>query len=443
MLHLNYEATMRTFACTLAILLGITSATLPNRAMAQTPCSLPVSAFLTDSEGEPLHGSIDVELQFFVDPADGASPSECRSYASVGVDRGWLRVDVDACAEPVPDGCGAVPVANILRSAPGLWVGVLVDGVEIGPRIAVGAVPYAVEASNARTLQGLDPDAFEHAGSVESHAADPDAHHSATPADPEGDGFYLHPNGVTVLCPDVRVGAEGLVGGVVYTKRDWHAITILAEFAQELLVTACTSSVPNMGDMFRDAYAFNQDIGSWDTSSVLSMRGMFRDAHAFNQDISNWDTSNVLTMGVMFEDADAFNQDIGDWDTSRVTDMGGMFRYALIFNHDIGDWDTSRVTDMRFMFSRATAFNQDLGSWHTSNITDMYGIFEDAVAFNQDIGGWNTNSVLNMTRMFYGATAFNQDLSGWCVERIGAEPLDFDLDATSWVLPRPVWGTCP
>ena len=186
-------------------LLGITMATLPNSAVAQTPCSLPVSAFLTDPEGDPLHGSIDVELQFFVDPADGASPSECRSYASVGVDRGWLRIDVDACAEPAPDGCGAVAVADILRSAPGLWVGVLVDGIEIGPRIAAGAVPYAVEASNARTLQGLDPDAFERAGSVESHAADPDAHHSAT-----SDGVDITPASVEVGGTRVEPGSVDL-----------------------------------------------------------------------------------------------------------------------------------------------------------------------------------------------------------------------------------------
>jgi hypothetical protein len=65
------------------------------------------------------------------------------------------------------------------------------------------------------------------------------------------------------------------------------------------------------------------------------------------------------------------------------------------------------------------------------------------MAFNQDIGGWNTSNVDVMYSMFQQATAFNQDLSGWCVTRISSKPSGFDTNASSWVLPRPVWGTCP
>jgi hypothetical protein len=48
-----------------------------------------------------------------------------------------------------------------------------------------------------------------------------------------------------------------------------------------------------------------------------------------------------------------------------------------------------------------------------------------------------------MQYMFYKAVAFNRDLSGWCVSLITGAPPGFDLSATSWVLARPVWGTCP
>ena len=36
--------------------------------------------------------------------------------------------------------------------------------------------------------------------------------------DAECDGFYLHSNGITVMCPDVSVGDTGAVNGVSYTK---------------------------------------------------------------------------------------------------------------------------------------------------------------------------------------------------------------------------------
>ncbi|MCH2471904.1 MAG: DUF285 domain-containing protein, partial [Gemmatimonadetes bacterium] len=79
----------------------------------------------------------------------------------------------------------------------------------------------------------------------------------------------------------------------------------------------------------------------------------------------------------------------------------------------------------------------------TSDVTDMNQMFEGATAFNQDIGSWDVSGITNMSSMFYGAAAFNQNLSGWCVSNITSKPTSFDNGATSWVLARPVWGTCP
>ena len=53
------------------------------------------------------------------------------------------------------------------------------------------------------------------------------------------------------------------------------------------------------------------------------------------------DTGKVTTMYYMFRDASAFNQDIGGWNTAQVTDMRDMFYSASAFNHDISSWTGS------------------------------------------------------------------------------------------------------
>ena len=129
--------------------------------------------------------------------------------------------------------------------------------------------------------------------------------------------------------------------------------------------------------------------------------------------------------------------------TSNLTDMSNMFSGATAFNQDISGWDTSNVTNMMYMFEDATSFNQDLTSWDTSSVTNMLGMFYKSTAFNSDISSWDTSKVTDMNSMFYEGKSFNQDLSEWCVSLITTKPSSFDLGATSWTLPKPVWGTCP
>ena len=129
--------------------------------------------------------------------------------------------------------------------------------------------------------------------------------------------------------------------------------------------------------------------------------------------------------------------------TSNVTDMTAMFYEATSFNQDIGSWDVSSVTNMKYLFQDAIVFNGDISSWDVSSVTNMRYMFYRAEAFNQDISSWDVSKVEKMTYMFYNATSFNQNLSGWCVSNIISMLSNFDALATSWVLARPVWGTCP
>lgn len=289
----------------------------------------------------------------------------------------------------------------------------------------------------------------------------------------EAQDFFLHENGVTVLCPDAANGDTGEVNGIVYTKRSYNQITY------ENAETTCTSGITDLSYKFAGANLnnpsnFNGDIGSWDVSNVTDMRNLFPNAIYFDQDISSWDVSNVTNMSRMFTNALSFNQNIGSWDVSGVTDKVAMFNRAESFNQDISSWDVSSVTDMSSMFNRAESFNQDIGGWNVTNVTSMSYMFTNAFSFNQDIGSWNVSSVLNMRYMFAGGSSFNQDvsfnqdignwdvsnvlemvgmfqnnisfnqnLSLWCVEQIPTAPDNFAEGSSLTSDHLPVWGTCP
>ncbi len=246
--------------------------------------------------------------------------------------------------------------------------------------------------------------------------------------------FYLHGNGITVMCPEANVGDVGEINGVLFTKRITDEITI------QNASTTCTSGITSFYELFKDKTTFNEDIGHWDVSSVKDMFGMFWGATRFNVDISNWDVSNVTNMAAMFYSAKSFNQNISIWNTGNVEHMGAMFSRADSFNQSINTWDVSQVKNLSDMFAYNPTFNQPLSDWITSSVTDIHQIFLRATSFNQNINGWNVSNVTNMQNVFHGASSFNQPLDKWDVRKVVnfnatfKDAKSFNQDLSSWKL---------
>ena len=226
-----------------------------------------------------------------------------------------------------------------------------------------------------------------------------------------------------------------------------------------------------MREMFTNAKAFNQPIGSWNVSAVLDMYHLFRNANAFNQNIGGWNLLSVSNMGSFFNNANALSdtnkglihktfssnpnwtydwsefvvyepitdanfQDavnlwfsdeanatytyghIRDWNASLVTDMSEAFKDRTTFNEDISDWGVSSVENVESMFQGATTFNQPIGDWDISSVASLAWMFDGDWNFNQPINNWNTSSVVSLRNTFKRATAFDQSLENWDVSSV-------------------------
>jgi hypothetical protein len=174
--------------------------------------------------------------------------------------------------------------------------------------------------------------------------------------------------------------------------------------------------------------------------------------------MSGWNVSNVTNMYRMFSSiimSNTARQSLSTWNTGKATNMTEMFYWNRSTGPlNIGTWDTSKVVDFTSMFTTFQTFTMtaDLSTWNTSSALNMTRMFDVWIAFgnttNQgfnpgNIANWDTSNVVNMSSMFENNEVFNADLSGWCVGAISSEPSGFASGTTAWVLPKPVWGTCP
>ena len=99
------------------------------------------------------------------------------------------------------------------------------------------------------------------------------------------------------------------------------------------------------------------------------------------------------------------------------------------------------VFDQSFSFSASGAEYRVLLGWYTPNapMDILSNLFIDWGIPSKFVQQWR----LNTPDTEGVGISFNQDLSSWCVSLIPSLPSNFDTGATSWVLLRPVWGTCP
>lgn len=116
--------------------------------------------------------------------------------------------------------------------------------------------------------------------------------------------------------------------------------------------------VEDMSEMFRNSYGGTAltSLEEWDVSNAKSMKGMFKNAGAFNAQIGSWDVRNVEDMSDMFNGANGFSRDITSWDVGNVKDMSSMFYGARLFNRDLSSWNVTQVTDCKDFSTLAEAW---------------------------------------------------------------------------------------
>lgn len=122
-------------------------------AWAQPPL-VPMQGYLTDAEGAPITGSVQLTLNVYDAAVDGRLLYG--EAQTVDVDGGHFTAYL---GDGTPTGD---PLSHDLFSTNlEAWIGIAIDGGVELPRFRLGTVPYASHAANAARLGGADADAFQ------------------------------------------------------------------------------------------------------------------------------------------------------------------------------------------------------------------------------------------------------------------------------------------
>ena len=240
-----------------------------------------------------------------------------------------------------------------------------------------------------------------------------------------------------------------------------------------------TATSVNMTSMFKDAFAFNREVSSWNVSKVTSFSNMFFMTYNSNNTFNNGDnnqqnlitglygldgwnintTSTSIDFSRMFYGAKFFNRPIGSWNMNKATNIGGMFEATFAFNQSLSNWERvdstlANVTNMSAMFNSAIIFNQDISKWNVGKVTSFASMFGGAIAFTNGlntntnlvtglsgINGWNINTTatsVSMANMFDSSTAFNRNIGSWNVSKVTSMASMFNA-ATAFNQPIGSW----
>merc|ERR1712204_2536 len=121
-----------------------------------------------------------------------------------------------------------------------------------------------------------------------------------------------------------------------------------------------------------------------------------------------WSTSKLVKTNSMFKNAVAFDQDIGvvtadKWNVGNVVDMTSMFEGAIFYNNDnnvltgklLNLWDVGKVTSFMNMFKGALRYNKSLTAWSVDSGTNFNDMFNAAAVFKQNLCAWQNHAFLS------------------------------------------------
>ncbi len=188
-----------------------------------SPTTLSYQGTLFDSSGSPVTGSIGMTFRFYNATSSGTKL--------------WEEVRTGTNAVPIKDGLfhvllgGLTPIPTSVWSNTSVYLAILIEGesTELSPREMVGAVPYAMQASNVIVADGSITTAKIADGAVTQAKLDPDLHLS-----PEI--FYTVGGGVDISTSSTLLNSK---------------VITLAEQAPVLVTITARAIYTQVGDEFQ------------------------------------------------------------------------------------------------------------------------------------------------------------------------------------------------